>query len=86
MPIFWLSISLIVGGISGYLFYYSSKLRKADQQLWDEFTTKLNDQATFEIPEEMVYELLLKIHKGSLIALLISVAVAILCVSDLILR
>ena len=86
MEVFWLIISIVVGFFSGCVFLWSSWVKYGDQKYWDETYKRLNEDKPFEVPEEMLYNIVMKCHTISSIILSISLIIMAVCVFSLLFK
>jgi hypothetical protein len=86
MEIFWLIVSTVVGFFSGCVFLWSSWVKNGDQKYWDETYKKLNENKPVEVPEEIVYNIIMKCYTISSIILCVSLITSIICVYSLIIK
>ena len=80
MEVFWLVISIVVGFFSGCVFLGTIFNNQKD---WDEMYKKLNENKPVEVPEETVYDIVIKCHTISGIILCISLIIVTICILNL---
>lgn len=84
MLVFNLIISLVAAFFSGCIFLWSGWVKNGDQEYWDEMYQELNKNRPVEVPEEVVYDVIMKCRYVSGIALCISILLAAICIFSLI--
>lgn len=85
MEIFWLIISIVVGFFSGCIWYFTYRIKNTDQQTWDKLYEKLNEDQV-DLPEDVVYNIVLKSNKVSSIILCICLVIIVICICSLIIK
>ena len=86
MEIFWLILSIIIGLFSFCVFYAVNKIKNGDQQTWDDACKQFNKMQSVDVPEEVIYEVVLKVRKLSAVILCICLFVAAICIYSLIIH
>ena len=84
MEVFWLIISIVVGLLSGAIFLGTTWLKNGDQEYWDETYKELNKNRSVEVPEEIVYNIIMKCRTVSGIIMCACLIISILCVCNLV--
>lgn len=84
MMVFCLIISLVASFFAGCVFLWSGWVKNGDQKNWDETYQELNKNQPVEVPEEVVYNVIMKCRYVSGIVLCISILLAVICIFNLI--
>lgn len=84
MEVFWLIISTVVGFFSLCIFLWANSVKHGDQKYWDETYEELNKNRPIEMPEETVYNIIMKCHTVSGIILCINIIIMAVCILNLI--
>lgn len=84
MLVFNLIISLVAVFFSGCVFLWSGWVKNGNQEYWDKTYQELNKNRPVEVPEEVVYDVIMKCRYVSGIVLCISILLTAICIFNLI--
>ena len=84
MEVFWLIISIVVGLLSGAIFLGTTWVKNGDQKYWDETYEQCTKNQPVEVPEEVVYNIIMKCRVVSGIIMCVCLIISIICAYNLI--
>lgn len=84
MAVFCLIISLVAGFFAGCIFLWSGWVKNGDQKNWDETYKLCTKNQPVEVPEEVVYDIIMKCRYVSGIVLCICILLAAIGIFNLI--
>ena len=84
MAVFCLIISLVAGFFAGCMFLGTTWVKNGDQKYWDETYEQCTKNQPVKVPEEVVYDIIMKCRYVSGIVLCISILLAAICIFNLI--
>ena len=84
MAVFCLIISLVASFFAGCVFLWSYWVKNGDQEYWDETYKKLTENQPVEVPEEVVANIIMRLHSISFIVLCICLLLAAISIFNLI--
>lgn len=84
MAVFCLIISIVAGFFAGCIFLWSGWVKNGDQKNWDETYQELNKNQPVEVPEEVVYDVIMKCRYVSGIVLCICILLAAISIFNLV--
>ena len=84
MMVFCLIIGLVASFFAGCVFLWSGWVKNGDQKNWDETYKALNKNQPVEVPEEVVYDVIMKCRIVSFIVLCICILLAAISIFNLI--
>lgn len=84
MLVFNLIIGLVAVFFSGCVFLWSGWVKNGNQEYWDQIYQELNKNRPVEVPEEVVYDVIMKCRYVSGIVLCISILLTAICIFNLI--
>lgn len=86
MEIFGLIISIVVGLLSGGIFLGTTWVKNGDQKYWDETYEQITKNQPVEVPEEVVYNLIMKCRTVSGIIMCVCLIISVICVCSLMIK
>jgi hypothetical protein len=86
MEVFLLIISIVVGLLSGGVFLGTTWVKNSDQKYWDETYKQCTKNQPVEVPEEVVYNIIMKCRIVSGIIICACLIISIICVYSLIIK
>lgn len=84
MAVFCLIISLVAGFFAGCMFLGTTWVKNGDQKYWDETYEQITKNQPVEVPEEVVYNIIMKCRIVSGIIICVCLITSIICVCSLI--